>query len=103
MYAVLCICQHVCVAVKLLRNKWLYYSHIIHELMTDEVRTEDAETDQRHLLYLVLSLDQVHTIKHSQTGTKCHIFIILFTKKRVDCVNVYRLGAHISERTILYA
>ena len=64
------ICRLICVAVKLLRNKWLYYSHVIHGLMTDEVMTEDAEADQRHLLYLVLSLDQVHPILHTQTGNK---------------------------------
>ena len=58
------VCRHVCVAVKLLRNKWLYHSHVIYGLMTDEVMTEDAEADKRHLLYLILSLDQVHPILH---------------------------------------
>ncbi|KAI0222240.1 hypothetical protein LSAT2_026525 [Lamellibrachia satsuma] len=45
--------QALVAMVKLLRNGWLYYAHIIHELMVTE-----AEDDQRHLLYLVLSLDQ---------------------------------------------
>ena len=71
MYAVLCICQHVYVVVKLLRNKWLYYAYAIHELMADGVTTEATEMDQRHLLYLLLSLDQVLPIKiHTQTGNR---------------------------------
>ncbi|KAK2179764.1 hypothetical protein NP493_474g05079 [Ridgeia piscesae] len=39
--------------VKLLRNRWLYMSHIIHELMSSE-----KEEEEKHLLYLVLSMDQ---------------------------------------------
>ena len=43
--------------MKLLRNRWLYTSHVIHELMSSE-----REEEEKHLLYLVLSMDQVHLL-----------------------------------------